>query len=31
MQVAREQQIGSLDEIKWGVLESTGKLTFIKK
>jgi uncharacterized membrane protein YcaP (DUF421 family) len=31
MQAAREQQIASLDEIKWGVLESTGKLTFIKK
>jgi uncharacterized membrane protein YcaP (DUF421 family) len=31
MQEAREQQIASLDEIQWGVLESTGKLTFIKK
>jgi uncharacterized membrane protein YcaP (DUF421 family) len=30
MQEARGQQIESLDQIKWAVLESTGKLTFIK-
>jgi len=31
MQEARAQEIEKLDQIKWGVLESTGKLTFIKK
>jgi uncharacterized membrane protein YcaP (DUF421 family) len=31
MQEARGQQIESLAEIKWAVLESTGKLTFIKQ
>jgi uncharacterized membrane protein YcaP (DUF421 family) len=28
---AREQSIGSLDEVAWGILETSGKLTFIKK
>jgi uncharacterized membrane protein YcaP (DUF421 family) len=28
---ARLQQIASLDEIKWAVLESNGKVSFIKK
>jgi uncharacterized membrane protein YcaP (DUF421 family) len=28
---ARLQQIASLDEIRWAVLESNGKLSFIKK
>ena len=28
---ARQQQIASLDEIRWAVLESSGKVSFIKK
>jgi uncharacterized membrane protein YcaP (DUF421 family) len=31
MQEARAQDIASLDEIKWAVLEASGKLTFIKQ
>ena len=31
MEEAREQQIENLDEVKWAVLEATGKITFIKK
>src|SRR6184192_3513396 len=31
MQEARSQKIESLDDVKWGVLESTGKMTFIEK
>jgi uncharacterized membrane protein YcaP (DUF421 family) len=31
MQEARAQKISSLDEIKWAVLESTGRITFIEK
>ncbi len=31
MEEARGQQIESLDEIKWGVLEASGRVTFIKK
>ena len=31
MQEARSQNIESLDGVKWGVLESTGKMTFIEK
>jgi len=31
LESAREQNIGSLDEIAWGILETSGKLTFIKK
>ena len=31
MEEAREQQIENLDEVKWAVLEPTGKITFIKK
>ena len=31
MQEARSQKIESLDDVKWGVLESTGKITFIEK
>ena len=30
MEEAREQQIENLDEVKWAVLEPTGKITFIK-
>jgi uncharacterized membrane protein YcaP (DUF421 family) len=28
---ARQQQIASLDEVQWGVLESNGKVSFVKK
>jgi uncharacterized membrane protein YcaP (DUF421 family) len=28
---ARSQQIGSLDEVRWGVLETNGRISFIKK
>ena len=28
---AREQGIGALDEIAWGILETSGKLSFVKK
>jgi uncharacterized membrane protein YcaP (DUF421 family) len=28
---AREQGIGSLDEIAWGILETSGKFSFVKK
>lgn len=28
---ARQQQINSLDEIRWAVLESSGKVSFLKK
>jgi uncharacterized membrane protein YcaP (DUF421 family) len=28
---ARKQQIASLDEIRWAVLETSGQMTFIKK
>ena len=31
MQEARAQKIASLDDIKWAVLESTGRITFIEK
>ena len=31
MQEARAQKIASLDEIKWAVLESTGRITFIEQ
>jgi uncharacterized membrane protein YcaP (DUF421 family) len=31
MEEARLQQIGSLDEIQWAVLETSGNLSFIKK
>ncbi len=31
MEEARDKEIESLDEIKWAVLESGGKMTFIKK
>ena len=31
MEQARASQIESLDEIKWGVLEASGTITFIKK
>jgi uncharacterized membrane protein YcaP (DUF421 family) len=30
MEEARAQQIESIDEIKWAVLESNGSLSFIK-
>jgi uncharacterized membrane protein YcaP (DUF421 family) len=30
-EAAREQQIGSIDEVAWGVLETSGKITFIEK
>jgi uncharacterized membrane protein YcaP (DUF421 family) len=28
---ARGQQIASLDEVQWAVLETSGQITFIKK
>lgn len=28
---ARQQGIGSLDEVAWGILESSGKFSFVKK
>ena len=28
---AREQGIGSLDEIAWAILETSGKISFVKK
>jgi uncharacterized membrane protein YcaP (DUF421 family) len=28
---ARQQQISSLDDIRWAVLESSGKVSFIKQ
>src|SRR5690242_5338187 len=31
MEEARQQQIGSLDEIQWAVLETTGQISFLKK
>src|SRR3989440_10041305 len=31
MEEARTQQIENLDDIKWGVLEASGRMTFIKK
>jgi uncharacterized membrane protein YcaP (DUF421 family) len=31
MEEARQQQIGSLDEIQWAVLETSGQISFIKK
>jgi uncharacterized membrane protein YcaP (DUF421 family) len=31
MEEARQQQIGSLDEIQWAVLETSGNISFIKK
>jgi uncharacterized membrane protein YcaP (DUF421 family) len=31
MEEARQQQIASLDEIQWGVLETSGSMSFIKK
>ena len=31
LEEARGQQIESLDDVKWGVLESSGKVTFIQK
>ena len=31
LESARKNGIGSLDEIEWGILETTGEMTFIKK
>jgi uncharacterized membrane protein YcaP (DUF421 family) len=31
MEEARQQQIGSLDEVQWAVLETSGQISFIKK
>ena len=31
MEEARQQQIASLDEIQWGVLETSGSMSFMKK
>ena len=31
MEEARQQQIGSLDEVEWAVLETSGQISFIKK
>jgi uncharacterized membrane protein YcaP (DUF421 family) len=31
MEEARQQQIGSLDEIQWAVLETSGTISFVKK
>jgi uncharacterized membrane protein YcaP (DUF421 family) len=28
---ARQQQISSLDEVKWAVLENSGKISFLTK
>ena len=30
-EAARKQEIASLDEVKWAVLETSGEITFIKK
>jgi len=31
MEEARQQQIGSLDEVQWAVLETSGSISFIEK
>ena len=31
LEAARKNGIGSLDEIEWGILETSGEMTFIKK
>ena len=31
MEEARQQQIASLDEVQWAVLETSGTISFIKK
>jgi uncharacterized membrane protein YcaP (DUF421 family) len=31
LEEARQQQIGSLDEVDWAILESNGSISFIKK
>jgi uncharacterized membrane protein YcaP (DUF421 family) len=31
LESAREQNIGSLDDVAWAILETSGKMTFIKK
>ena len=31
LEEARQQQIGSLDDVAWGVLESNGKISFLPK
>jgi uncharacterized membrane protein YcaP (DUF421 family) len=31
LESARKNGIGSLDEIEWGILETSGEMTFIKK
>jgi len=31
MEEARQQQIGSLDEVQWAVMETSGAISFIKK
>ena len=31
MEAAREQQIESLDKVRWGVLETSGNISFIEK
>lgn len=31
LESAREQGMGNLDEIAWGIMETSGKFTFIKK
>ena len=30
-EVMRQQQVGSLDEVEWGILEANGSISFIKK
>ena len=30
-EAAREQQIGSIEDVAWGVLETSGKISFIEK
>ena len=31
LQAARQQNIGSLDEVEWAVMETSGAISFLKK